>query len=188
MDARALPNPVSSSELIRVISELTPRHGPFHALSITGGEPLEQAEFLFDLLPRVELPVLLETAGTLPEALKRLIAGIDIVSMDLKLNSVARAGDFLDRHEEFLRVALQKDVYVKIVVNERLDRAEWRRAAAMVAGTAPEIPFFVQPETRRPQEARVAFDFLTLLADEAMACGLKDVRIQPQVHPLLGAP
>ncbi|MFH0947181.1 MAG: 7-carboxy-7-deazaguanine synthase QueE [Planctomycetota bacterium] len=186
--SREVRNPVSCGDLLRLISDLARRHGPFHALSVTGGEPLEQVEFLLDLLPGVELPVLLETAGTLPEALRRLISRVDIVSMDLKLPSVAGAGDFLARHEEFLRVALQKDVYVKTVVNERLEREEWRQAAAMVAGIAPEIPFFVQPETRRRGKKPIAFEFLTVLADEAFACGLKDVRIQPQLHTLLGAP
>ena len=188
LQATTARNPVSAKALRKLIEEFWQHHGPFQAIAVTGGEPLEQADFLSELLPGLEFPVLLETAGTLPDALERVIDHLEIVSMDLKLPSVARVSDCLEEHRRFLRIATQKDVYVKVVVNQNVDQGEWDRALAMVAEVAPAIPFFVQPETDRSFGLRADFALLTELAARASRAGLTDVRILPQIHPLLGAP
>jgi organic radical activating enzyme len=186
--ATSASNPIGAASLDDLIAEFVREHGPFQALAVTGGEPLEQVEFLEDWLPGVELPVLLETAGTLPEALARVIDQVEIVSMDIKLPSVARVPDQFEAHRRFLRIAARKDAYVKVVVNRRVDRAEWDLATALVAEVAPGTPFFIQPETDRSGGPRVGFALLSELAARAARAGLEDVRILPQIHPFLGAP
>ncbi len=65
-----------------------------HSVSVTGGEPLEQADFLKELLPQLQArgqKVYLETNGVLVEELAGVIDHVDIVSMDFKLPSSTRA-------------------------------------------------------------------------------------------------
>ncbi len=186
--AESLLNPLLPERAARVIADLASRSGPCHALAVTGGEPLEQEAFLAALLPLLCLPVLLETAGTLPEALARVIGQVRVVSMDLKLPSVAGIAPCFELHRRFLEIARTREVYVKVVVNAQVDAAEWRAAARLVAEVAPAIPFIVQPETDRRGRCRVDFERLFALAAEASAAGLADVRVLPQVHKMLGAP
>lgn len=184
---RANPvDPAAAAELVRAAAA---RVCAIHAVSVTGGEPLEQIDFLEAFLPRLApLPVLLETAGTLPDELDRVIDAVAIVSMDFKLPSVANTAPSIDLHRRFLRIAQRREVYVKVVVNERLDRAEWDEAVRLMLDEAPCVPFIVQPETRRNGTLAVPFSFLAELADHATRQGLPDVRVIPQVHKFLGAP
>lgn len=65
-----------------------------HSVSVTGGEPLVQADFLKELLPQFKARgqrVYLETNGVLVEELAGVIDHVDIVSMDFKLPNSARA-------------------------------------------------------------------------------------------------
>lgn len=184
-------NPVAASIAAERVHGLAETFGPIHAVSITGGEPLEQVEFLDALLPRLQpLPVLLETAGCHPDALERVVRHVAIVSMDLKLPSVARIAPQWDAHERFLAIATATaaEVYVKVVVNPTLDAAEFDRAVAIVAARAPGIPFVIQPETDRRRVVTCGFDLLFDLAARANRGGLKDVRVLSQVHKHLTAP
>jgi pyruvate-formate lyase-activating enzyme len=77
------------SELDRLVAERAALEPQLHALALTGGEPLAQADFIAAWLParRVRTPVLLETAATLSSQLERVLPWIDIVSADIKLPS-----------------------------------------------------------------------------------------------------
>lgn len=184
-------NPAAASVAAGHVHALAAAHGPVHAVSVTGGEPLEQVEFLAALLPRLApLPVLLETAGCHPDALARVVSDVAIVSMDLKLPSVAKLAPQWDAHERFLEIArdASREVYVKVVVNPALEPAEFERAVALVAARAPELPFVIQPETDRRRVVTCGFAFLFDLAARANRGGLKDVRVLSQVHKHLSAP
>lgn len=185
----ARSNPIEPAAAVELVRAAASRVCALHAVSVTGGEPLEQVDFLEAFLPGLApLPVLLETAGTLPDALERVIDAVAIVSMDFKLPSVANTAPSIDAHRRFLRIALRREVYVKVVVNERLDRTEWDDAVRLMLDEAPTIPFIVQPETRRNGTLAAPFQFLAELADHATRQGLTDVRVIPQVHKFLGAP
>lgn len=186
-----LDNPIDAASVAARVTQMAAAHAPIHALSVTGGEPLEQVEFLADLLPRVApLPVLLETAGCHPDALRRVVNHVSIVSMDLKLPSVARISPRWDAHERFLDIAIaaKREVYIKVIVNPALDDAEFSRAVALVAARAPGIPFFIQPETDRRRNLTCGFELLFDLAARANRGGLADVRVLPQVHKFLAVP
>ncbi|MFG0318817.1 MAG: radical SAM protein, partial [Planctomycetota bacterium JB042] len=86
-------NPIDAARAASLVLDVARSDGPFHRLAVTGGEPLEQPAFLADLLRRLvdggAPPVLLETAGTEPDALAEVIGSVATVSMDVKLPSVA---------------------------------------------------------------------------------------------------
>ncbi|MBL8768941.1 MAG: 7-carboxy-7-deazaguanine synthase QueE [Planctomycetes bacterium] len=183
------PNPIEPEAAVALVRDAVSRVCALHAVSVTGGEPLEQVDFLEPFLAGLApLPVLLETAGTLPDALARVIDSVAIVSMDFKLPSVAHTAPSLDAHRRFLRLARRREVYVKVVVNDRLDAAEWDDAVRLLLDEAPDVPFIVQPETRRNGSLATTFSALAALADRATRLGLTDVRVIPQVHKFLGAP
>ena len=59
-----------------------------HSVSLTGGEPLLQIEFLKDFLPRVNKKIYLETNATLADKFIEVKPFIDIVSADIKLEII----------------------------------------------------------------------------------------------------
>lgn len=91
-------NPVSVEQLTELVSSLDKPAGVIHSVSLTGGEPLLQVDFLKAFLPelkkKVKLPIYLETNGVLPDHLNEVIDLIDITAMDMKLPSagVSRTG------------------------------------------------------------------------------------------------
>lgn len=183
-------NPIDVLRAAELVAAVARDEGPFHRLAVTGGEPLEQPDFLAALLEALEAdgapPVLLETAGTEPDALARVVPRVATVSMDVKLPSVAGTPPMWETHRRFLEVALATEVYVKAVVNDRVDDDDIRRAAEVVRSVDPSVTFIVQPETGRDGTLRASAARLASAALEAEAHGLSDVRILGQFHKGLG--
>ena len=93
-----------------------------HSVSLTGGEPLCDTEFLQEFLPLVQKKVYLETNGTLPDDLRKVIQHIDIVAMDIKLNSCSKMGDLFEKHKDFILVAIKecREIFIKIIFDENI--------------------------------------------------------------------
>ena len=72
-----------------------------HSVSLTGGEPLLQIEFLKDFLPRVNKKIYLETNATLADKFIEVKPFIDIVSADIKLESATGIKDTYKFHDKF---------------------------------------------------------------------------------------
>lgn len=177
-----LPNPLSLAQVLEAVSHYSARW-----ISLTGGEPLLWADFIVAMASRLKsqgYQFLLETNGTLYEELEQCLPYIDLISMDYKLPS-ATGEDNRNRHRKFLAKAIQKPVYVKIVVDARVDRAEIQAAIEIIASVSPEIPLVLQPVT--PRGDAVAPDNELLLDLQRMCMqDLRDVRVIPQIHKLLG--
>ena len=97
-------NPVdagtAAGEILRVAREA----GRIDTVSITGGEPLEQPEFVAELarlLAAAGKRVYLETNGIHARALKTVLPFVDTLAMDVKLPS-ATGAELWARHEAFL--------------------------------------------------------------------------------------
>lgn len=181
---------VSVKNLLSEIEKLNCH--PHQALSLTGGEPLLQADFLVSFLialrknSRLLLPVLLETNGTLPQELEKVIPYVDFISMDIKLPSSTGLDDFLDVHYHFLKIAYLKQPFVKIVVTNQTEKDEFDRAVKMIAQINSEIPLFIQPVTPYGKiKAQPSAEKLTRLLQSATAF-LNEVRIMPQIHKIIG--
>ena len=140
-----LPNPLSVNKVIQVVSSLL--EVPHHSLSLTGGEPLLHVEFLKAFLPcmkRLDTLIYLDTNGILASNLKEVLSYIDIISMDVKLDSVAGCGERIEQHLEFLKIALEKEVFLKVVLTSETDSAELKKSLELLS-IKREIPVVLQP-------------------------------------------
>jgi len=157
-----------------------------HSVSLTGGEPLLQAEFLQEFcrcLKAKNIPVYLETNGVCGEDLRRVINLVDIISMDIKLPSSTGDRAFWDEHQEFLSLAKNKEVFVKAVISRKTSRADIVRMVKLVKKTAPGILLVLQPQSGPGFPAAVR---KSLAYQEYCLKYLPDVRVIPQVHKILG--
>jgi 7-carboxy-7-deazaguanine synthase len=184
---RSLPNPVSLELLYNILyhwSEGSP--GVHHSISVTGGEPLVQAEVLLEWLPALRriFPIYLETNGSLPEALEPLLSHLDFISMDLKLPSQTGLPPLWDEHRDFLTLARERSCQAKVVVGEDTPWEEIEEAANLLHTTAPEVPLIFQAVTRN---GKVAVPGRVLLEMQTRAARIHPyTRVIPQMHRFLG--
>jgi organic radical activating enzyme len=191
-------NPLSVEDVLAAIRRLQVGF-PHHAVSLTGGEPLLQVPFLNALLPALQaagMRTLLETNGTLAEALAALCLTPDFIAMDIKLPSATGFSPCWDEHAAFLAVAvdrlsrkgeraLRDRLQVKLVFGADSLR-DVARAAELIAACHPEIPCILQPLTPH-SDGPHAPDVATVLEAQRLAAQtLRDVRVIPQTHVLLG--
>jgi 7-carboxy-7-deazaguanine synthase len=187
-DFQELSNPVDMKKIVALLE----RWGGgwphiHHSIALTGGEPLLHVDLLHRWLPQLRefLPVHLETNGVLHSALSRVVMDIDHVCMDIKLPSSSGETGLWDHHREFLEIAADTDVSVKIVVNSSTEHWEIQRAAEIIAGVSSDIPLVIQPETAEDLSLKIsALGMLEL--QELASSIIDDVRIIPQTHRFIG--
>ncbi len=159
-----------------------------HSISLTGGEPLLQAEFLKQFLPELKrhtYKVYLETNGTLPGQLDKVIDYIDIIAMDIKLPSSCGMPDFWKEHSQFLDVAMKKQVFVKLIITDKTTYTDISRAIFLVKYKNPYIAFILQPVSPNPDIGAVEPKLLDMFKNIASE-HLCKVKIIPQMHKLYG--
>ncbi len=175
-------NPLTPEEVAAVVGGLW--DPSYHSVSLTGGEPLEQVEdlrALMLLLRGASIPTYLESNGTLPAALGRVVDLADFISMDIKLDTAGGTGDLLESHVEFLRIAAARPVFLKAVITCRTDPAEAERAFAALADIKRDAPLVLQPVSLAGGEETPDFELLARFQE--LASGYFDeVRIIPQMH------
>jgi len=155
----------------------------YHSVSLTGGEPLLQSDFLIKFLPKLKKRVYLETNGTLPEKLNQAIDQIDIVAVDIKIPSSTGLRDFWDEHTKFLEIASKKEVFIKVVICKSTKSEDIRRAIKLIANFNKNIPFILQPNSFEmgKELTKKLIDF------QDFCCHyLSYVRVIPQIHKFLG--
>ncbi|MCX5679043.1 MAG: 7-carboxy-7-deazaguanine synthase QueE [Candidatus Omnitrophica bacterium] len=178
------------ASLMNEIRLLTEKKGPHHSVSLTGGEPLCYTDFLSSFLPLLSKSgrkSYLETNGTLPGELARVIDLIDIVAMDFKLPSSTGERAFWGEHLEFLKIASKKKVFVKAIVTPETTAEDIRQAVSIIKNLNKHVPFILQPATPVKKSDKEV-DTGTLL--EFMEIGidndLEQIRVMPQVHKIMG--
>lgn len=177
-----VPNPVSVPQLNQILGDFQGER----MLAVTGGEPLQQADFLNEWLPtiRPRYPILLETAGVHYKALTKVLPYLAVISMDLKLPSVTKMRPYWEEHRQFLTIATAKELYVKVVVSAETKDDDLITAAQLVAAQNPSIPFIIQPASAfgrfrdSPQPEQI-FRWINL-----SQVYLEEVRSLPQLHKL----
>lgn len=169
-----LGNPVDAEFLVKQVTE--------NVAAITGGEPLFQPDFLTEIcrgLKAQGTEVYLETNGTLPDALQRVIDCVDTVALDFKIESATGAKTPWDLHEECLRIAAQKDVFVKIALKQNATPQEIAQVCSIIEKVDKHLPLVIQPIDITPIEPYCDIQKQALTR-------LPDVRIIPQIHKYLG--
>jgi len=170
----------------RLVDEVMPVAQGVHSVSLTGGEPLEQKDFLKEFLPLLKskgLKIYLETNGVHDKALREVVEYIDIIAMDIKLPSSTKQRAYWKEHEDFLKGISRKDIFIKTVVSCDTLAEEAVTAAKLASKVNRDIIFILQPNH---------FDLENGIVKKCCELQklclpfLHDVRVIPQVHKLIG--
>jgi len=181
-------NPVSIHQVLGLLGEWQKGWpGIHHSISITGGEPLMWHELLLEWLPplRELFPIYLETNGVLHTALSKVIPHVDYISMDIKLPSTCSGQTLWGHHRDFLRIAAQKNIFVKIVVDNGTDQREIIEASEIITEIDRNIPLILQPVTLKTGNVGIT-PLRMLELQETASNYLAEVRVIPQTHRFIG--
>lgn len=152
-----------------------------NVVSFTGGEPLLEADFLSEFLKRyknrLNKKIYLETNGTNPEALEKVIDYVDIISTDIKLKSATGQDFSLITFEDFMDVAKKKEVFAKIIFDENIKEEEIQEAAAFAKRYG--ILLVLQPKMP------ISENFCPYEIFEKFYAKYKNVRLIAQMHKFL---
>ena len=184
-------NPLTIEQVTSFVAALTRPNMLQPALTVTGGEPLCQAGFLAALLPELRklgIETMLETNGALPDELAKLLPHVERVAMDIKLASCMGQPVRYEDNRRFLELSRNHGLFVKMVVCAKTTESELQEALRVVRSVDPGIVVVLQPVTTIPHRGIETPSSAQLLRFERCASEIvKNVRVIPQVHKLLGA-
>jgi 7-carboxy-7-deazaguanine synthase len=185
-----LVNPLTPVEAVNLVGRFDADFGPFGALAITGGEPLEQPDFVKACAREIKsrhwrLPILLETNGHRAEEFKKVRPYIDRVAADIKLASATGLPTPWARHVKFLKLARRLAGCVKVVVVPATTVLEIVHAARLAWECVPGWNLILQPATGEKWKTAARRRHLELLLQTAARLHPR-VRLLPQLHPVLG--
>ncbi|MBR2069315.1 MAG: 7-carboxy-7-deazaguanine synthase QueE [Candidatus Gastranaerophilales bacterium] len=154
---------------------------PCNAISFTGAEPLVEKSFLKIFLEKykskLNKKIYLETNGTLHKELSEIIDFIDIVSMDIKLQSATKEENKFHDNEEFINIAKEKELFIKIVFDNKITDEEIIKCANLAKKYNLQI--ILQP--KMPLENDLA---MINIFDKFFDI-YQNIRLIPQTHKFL---
>lgn len=185
------PNPVSIEKLEAMLQPFK----KLHSISLTGGEPLMQANYIKNL--DLSFPLYLESNMTLPEQAKKICEKVAYVAGDFKLPEAVRryCPDTSETHVEntiecfkILRKNSSRDCFCKIIVGRNTKFEIVMSAAESIVDYVsciilqPETPGSNAAEAHRPDQVYIQkiFELQKSLLE------LTDTRIIPQTHRMWG--
>ncbi len=174
-----LKNPVSASELSEIMKKFDAK-----TISLTGGEPLLQVDFLREFLPLTNKKIYLETNGTLPKELAQIIDFVDVVSMDIKLSSATKQPNQFEENEKFIKVSknADKEIFAKIVLDNQYSKEELLSAIKLV--NKYDVPLIIQPmdckDKSRELEKNTLIELFNFVTQNC-----PNARLIPQMHKYL---
>ena len=171
--------------LAQVSAEVKNLWGNCHSVSLTGGEPLLQKDFIREFLPWLKenkMPAYLETSGVLYQELSEVIKDVDIVAMDFKLPSSTKCRDFWKEHAQFLKIARERDVFIKAVISSDTQKEDIQKSIELIAANDPNLLFILQPNYFELKNGVVK---KCLAFQEECLKYLKHVRVMPQMHKIM---
>ena len=120
-------------------------HNEVRSVSLTGGEPLLEVDFLKDFLPLIkkQKKINLETNSTLAGELSQIIDYIDVVAADIKLQSATKQKNQFLINDEFFDIARKKDCFIKVVFDENIEKEEIIQVVKIAKKY--ELPVVIQP-------------------------------------------
>ncbi len=175
-----IPNPLSVED----VNELLGIYENVHSISLTGGEPLLEADFIANL--DVSSPLYLESNMTLPHMAKKIKDKVSYVSGDVKLIDEFEGEDFashLDRTIEcfrMLRNTKERECFSKLVITKDT-------VADDVLGIVDAISGYVSCVVLQPvTQKHLAPDIDVMLELQKNLLDSIDTLIIPQTHKMWG--
>jgi len=169
-----------------LVEEIKLYQDEYHSISFTGGEPLLQKDFLKEVLKMTSgkgYKNYLETNGTLSGELADIIDYVDILSIDLKLPTSTGMGLLWGLHRRFLKVAAEKENFIKVVICNSTSEEDLRYAIDLIKEESPASILILQPNSFEcSDELQAKLEKFKGICIEAgvTAC------IIPQVHKAIG--
>ena len=158
---------------------------PYHSVTLTGGEPLLQADFIRDFLSaykkKIRKPIYLETNGAHPEELSKVIDYVDVIAMDFKLPSSTWQKSLWGEHEEFLKIARKKEVFIKAVITPTTIPTHIHKMRDIVRIFGGNIPIVLQPVTQKENAEKVKQEYIDYCRG-ALKKVIGRVEVIPQIH------
>ena len=152
-----------------------------HSVSLTGGEPLLNIEFLKKFVPLCKLPIYLETNATLADSLSEVIDNIDYISADIKIPSCTGGNPLWIEHSKFFNIAQNKNLFAKVVFDENITDSEIAKSVELVDKYGIEL--VLQPKSSH-KSVIVNMNFVESIFNKFLSQYTK-VRLIPQVHKFL---
>lgn len=176
-DFQFIPGYLSPEQVVSIAQTF----GKVHSYSLTGGEPLLEAEFIKEL--KLE-PLYLESNMTLPDQAEKIKKKVRFVAGDFKLSFALENSDIREqtiKTFKILRNTGKRDTFAKFVVARGVD---WEEVYENLNAIKKYVSLAVlQPVTPLEKAPPVK----ELLAQQKKLMELVEVRIVPQTHKILGA-
>ena len=167
----------SADELANICNQ----HTDCHSVSLTGGEPLTEIEFLKEFLPEIHSNIYLETNGTLYKELEQIIDYIEYVSSDIKLPSCTGLQPNWDLHDNFFEIASQKELFAKVVFDSNISEYEIIKTSKLASKYNIELILQPMMKNNRPV---VTTEFMCSTLDRFIKLHSR-TRLIPQVHKFI---
>jgi len=184
-------NPVSAEKVIAHLRELLDGYqvkANQVCLSLTGGEVLEQGEFAVQIAKLWPGKVLLETSGSNAQVFAQVASAFDVISIDWKTPSLMLNDLFAEHQQCLAHIAKEGlDAQLKMVVCSETTSDEINEMYDFMAKSSPSTSIFLQPLTKvprspEPPSSEQMLKWLTMGVARQL-----NVRVVPQIHPLLHA-
>jgi organic radical activating enzyme len=175
-----LENPLTSEKVSAIVNS----YSGLHSVSLTGGEPLMNADFINML--ETKAPLYLESNMTLPRMAKKVKDKVSYVSGDVKLLPSELLED-PELHLEStiecfrtLKVTKDRDCFCKIVVTKDTSADDIEGVVGAISGYISSL--ILQPVTQKEMQPKPGF----LLKLQESFLNEIDTRIIPQTHKMWG--
>lgn len=185
-----IPNPIRVKTVKEQISRL--RSPGLHSVSITGGEPLCQHEFVRDLAYECRssgLRVYLETNGYSASRFEEIVNVIDFAAIDLKLPSHRACTDvewpdLIENELACTRISSENGVYtiIKIVILSCTQASEVKDVCLRLRDNDAFIVLQPASGTQKPK----SIDLIHLQEEVSRYLNPDKVAVIPQAHKLMG--
>ena len=153
-----------------------------HSVSLTGGEPLLNKNFIKELYKEgIKLPLYLETNGTMHDELSEVIDCIDFISADIKLPSATGLNGMWANHDRFFSIAQKKLLFAKVVFDKNITDEEILKTANLCSKY--DVELVLQPMMIK-NTISVNSEFIEKTLDKFLKLH-KKTRLIPQVHKFL---
>lgn len=154
-----------------------------HSISLTGGEPLLETEFLKEFIPLTNQKIYLETNGTLNEQLTELIDLVNFISMDIKLSSSTKTQSMFEKHKEFIKICRenQKELFLKVVFDNNITDEEIEKTIELAKFADCEL--VLQPMMKKDSLMVGKVKMMDVFSK--FTSSYKKTRLIPQVHKFI---